>query len=299
MTIKLTRRTVRNGEAELAVFEGGDPDGPTVLLVHGWPDTHHLWRGVMEQLAPDFHVVAYDTRGMGASTGPEGDEGYRVSELASDLFAVADAVSPEAPVHVLGHDWGSVQSWEAVCSPAAVDRIASFTSISGPNLDHMAHWVRRQARSASPQSLWRLLRQGASSSYILLFVSPAGPPVLRRLFTADRWRAFLRRTEGVEVAPEDVADSLPEDMAAGLSYYRANVGTGMRAPRERSTSVPVLLLVPTKDPAIRDFVHDEVPRWAPDLERRDLPHGHWVALSAPGVVADETAEFVRRVAART
>lgn len=296
--MQLTRRTVRNGEAQLAVFEGGNPDGPTVLLVHGWPDTHRLWRQVMEELAADFRVVAYDTRGMGESTGPDRDEGYEVSELAADLFAVAAAVSPEGPVHVLGHDWGSVQAWEAVCSPAAVGRIASFTSISGPNLDHMGRWMRRQLRSATPQSLWRLARQGASSWYILLFVSPAGPPVLRGLFTADRWRRLVGRVEGVEVNIDDVADTLPDDMVVGLRYYRANVAPGVRAVHQRSTSVPVLLLVPTKDPAIRDFVHEEVPRWATAVQRRDVARGHWLPLGRPDIVAAETAAFIRRVDGR-
>jgi pimeloyl-ACP methyl ester carboxylesterase len=295
MATRLTRRTVHNGDAALAVFEGGNPEGPTVLLVHGWPDTHRLWSRVVEHLAADFHVVAYDTRGMGESTGPDRDEGYRVSELAADLFAVADAVSPGEPVHVLGHDWGSVQAWEAVCSPAAVGRIASFTSISGPNLDHMGQWVRRQARTATPASLWRLARQGASSSYVLLFVSPVAPSALRRLFTADRWRRMVGRGQGVELTADDVADTLPEDMVAGLRYYRANIAPGMRAPRQRSTTVPVLLLVPTKDHAIREFIHDEVPEWAASLARRDVAEGHWVALGQPELVASETAAFIRRV----
>ena len=63
MRTTLERRTVRRGEVELAVFVGGNPDGPPVVLVHGWPDTHHLWVGVVDQLADDFRVVAYDTRG--------------------------------------------------------------------------------------------------------------------------------------------------------------------------------------------------------------------------------------------
>jgi pimeloyl-ACP methyl ester carboxylesterase len=295
MTIDLIRRTVRNGEVELAVWEGGNADGPVVLLVHGWPDTHHLWHGVMTALAPDFRVVAYDTRGQGESSDPGSDEAFALPELARDLYAVVDAVSPDAPVHVLGHDWGSVQAWEAVCEPAAEGRIASFTSISGPNLDHMGSWVRRRLSRPTPRSLARLARQGASSSYIAFFVSPLAPPVLRRVLTEERWRRFLLRTERVRPAPEEIAASLPDDMVSGLRYYRANIG-GFRAPRERRTSVPVLLLVPTHDPAIRDFVHEEVPRWVERLERRDLPYGHWVPLARPELVAQETAAFIRRVA---
>ncbi|MGV9860272.1 alpha/beta fold hydrolase [Gordonia sp. NPDC003425] len=58
----------------LAVFEfdrqPADDDRPTVLLVHGWPDTHHVWTRVARLLADDARVVAYDTRGQGSSDSP-------------------------------------------------------------------------------------------------------------------------------------------------------------------------------------------------------------------------------------
>ena len=48
-------------------------------------------------------------------------------------------------MHVLAHDWGSVETWEAVCEPGAEEKIASFSSISGPNLDHLGMWIRASA----------------------------------------------------------------------------------------------------------------------------------------------------------
>ena len=110
------REDVHNGAVRLAVFESplpgtspsGDDPRPTVVLVHGWPDTHHLWTHVAPLLAGDFRVIAYDCRGFGDSDRPDGDDPYRLSEMADDLFAVIDAVSPDNAVHVLAHDWGSV-----------------------------------------------------------------------------------------------------------------------------------------------------------------------------------------------
>jgi pimeloyl-ACP methyl ester carboxylesterase len=115
------------------------------------------------------------------------------------------------------------------------------------------------------------------------------------VFSEERWRAFLQRVQSVRPGEEDVADTLPADMVSGLRYYRANAGR-MRTPRERRTAVPVLLLVPTRDVAIMGFVHDEVGRWVERLERHDVPHGHWLPLEAPDVVAEETAAFIRSVA---
>jgi pimeloyl-ACP methyl ester carboxylesterase len=289
----LTRRTVRNGDIELAVFEAGDPAAPTVLLVHGWPDTHQLWHAVTDKLVADFHVVSYDTRGMGETTDPGSVEGFRLPELASDLFALADAVSPHAPVHVLGHDWGSIQAWEAVCESRAAERIASFTSISGPNLDHMGLWVRRQLGSGSLRGALDVLRQTASSSYVAFFVSPLAPPAFRTITSKERWDRFLHQVEGVEPDPENHAPTLEQDMVSGLRYYRANVLGGLNGRRERRTDIPVLQLVATEDVAIRPANLDESARWATRLERREIPYGHWVPLSHPGVVAEETTRFIR------
>ena len=295
MATQVNRRTVRSGELELAVFEAGDKAAPTVLLVHGWPDTHQLWHAVTERLADDFHVVSYDTRGMGESGDPGTVEGFALAELASDLFAVADAVSPDAPVHVLGHDWGSVQAWEAVCDDRAEGRIASFTSISGPNLDHVGHWARRQLGSPSVRGTIDVLRQAASSSYVAFFVSPVAPQAFRKVASKERWDQFLLKAEGLEPNPENHAPTLERDMVSGLRYYRANVLRGMGGPRERRTRIPVLQLVATKDPAIRPANLDESARWAENLERREVPYGHWVPLSHPEVVAEETARFIRSV----
>src|SRR3954469_16013204 len=151
---------VRGADVDLAVFERGDSGDPTVVLMHGYPDTHAVWDEVAELLADRFHVVTYDVRGAGASDHPKGSGNYTFELLMADLRAVLDAVSPGEPVHLVGHDWGSIQSWEAVCTMPR--RFASFTSMSGPCLDHVAYWMRRNVRSLSPRryldSLGQLLR---------------------------------------------------------------------------------------------------------------------------------------------
>jgi pimeloyl-ACP methyl ester carboxylesterase len=293
--VMATRRTVVRDGVELAVFEGGNADGPTVVMVHGWPDTHRMWLGVAALLAADFRVVAYDTRGQGQSGTVAPDSAFTLDELAADFFAVVDAVSPDAPVHVLGHDWGSVQVWEAVCQPGADERVASFTSMSGPNLDHVAAWVRRTLRRPTPRGVAEVVAQAVSSSYVPFFVSPIAPPVLGLVAGRERWRHLLRAVEGRPPATDGVADSVRRDMVSGLRYYRANAWRAGGRLRERVTTVPVLQLVLTRDAAVRPGSLVESERWVDDLQRREIPYGHWVALTHPEVVAREVARFVRSV----
>ena len=61
-------RTVCSGKVELAVAEGGDSRRPTVVFIHGYPDTKELWDEVLAGLGRRYHVIAYDVRGAGASS---------------------------------------------------------------------------------------------------------------------------------------------------------------------------------------------------------------------------------------
>lgn len=265
------RRTVRGDGVDLAVQEAGDPGAPAVVLVHGYPDTHRIWLPVAERLAARLRVVVYDTRGQGLSPTDASDEAFALPHLAADLMAVVDDASPERPAHVVGHDWGSVQAWEAVCEPDAADRIASFTSISGPNLDHVAAWSRRALRRPTPTGVARLAGQGLSSSYVPFLVSPLAPPVLRVLGGRE--------------------------MVSGLRYYRGNVAV-RRPARERRTTVPVLQLALTHDPAIREASLAASEQWCDDLRRHHLPLGHWAPRTHPDVVADEVLRHVTAVEAQ-
>ncbi|WP_280397735.1 alpha/beta fold hydrolase [Nocardia carnea] len=291
-----TERTVHHRGFDLAVYEYGDPDAETVVLVHGWPDTHHLWNGVIPLLARRFHVVAYDTRGHGASTRTARVADFRLAELAADFFAVAAAVSPDRPVHVLAHDWGSVQVWEAVCEPGAAERIASFTSVSGPNLDHLGAWVRDRLGKPGPRNIWQPFTQLLSSAYTGFFMTPGLPRVAFGLLaTEQRWRKVIQIMNST--APETIffGPTLKQDMVNGLLIYRANILPHLRKPRERRTDVPVQLIVAGRDIAVRPAGYDDSGRWVSRLWRRDVPAGHWMPFSHPDLLASATTELVDAV----
>ncbi|ETD31568.1 SDR family oxidoreductase [Williamsia sp. D3] len=288
-------RTVIRSGVELAVFELGErsSDNPTVVLVHGWPDTHHLWHSVAPILAERYHVVAYDTRGYGESDKPDGDAAYRLPELAADLFAVIDEVSPGEAVHVLAHDWGSVQTWEAVCTPGANDRIASFISVSGPNLDHLGEWSRERLRHPTPKSLGQALSQVLSSSYTAVFQLPVVP---KALFGAAMhpatWQRLLTAVEGTDPANLTFAPTFRADAVSGLRYYRANIRPRLANPNPRSTTVPVFEVVNTRDIALRSAIFANTPRYTDKHWRRDTETGHWLPYTNPGYLAEIAGDFI-------
>ncbi len=299
MTLPATRRrTVHSAGVALAVFEQGDPEAPTVLLVHGYPDTHRVWDDVAADLAADHHVVRYDVRGAGESGVPDGRQEYRLELLAADLFAVAEAVSPDRPVHVVAHDWGSLQSWEAVTEVGAEQRIASYTTMSGPCLDHMGFWIRHRLRRPTPRHLRQLLVQGAQSWYITVFQLPFLAPATWRFGLARAWPRVLRDLESVTPRPDHPQLTLRQDAVRGIELYRANMRPRLRHPRERPTEVPVQLITLTRDRYVSGFLSEGLERWVPNLTRRELHAGHWSSLLEKGpVVAGLVREFTGRIAA--
>lgn len=289
-------RWVRTGGIELCVAELGDPARPTVVLVHGYPDSKEVWSEVARRLADRFHVVLYDVRGHGRSTTPKPLRGgFTLEKLTDDFLAVADAVSPDGPVHVVGHDWGSVQSWEFVTVERTKGRIASFTSMSGPSLDHFGHWIKRRMSHPSPRRVGQLLGQGAKSWYVYALHTPVLPELAWRGTLGRQWPRILRRMEKV---PADgyPTSSLPKDAAHGAWLYRDNIRSRLRRPRaDAYAHVPVQLIIPTGDAFLSPVLHDDLEEWAPRLVRRSLPAKHWVPRTRPDQLASWISEFISAV----
>ncbi|HEV7761785.1 MAG TPA: SDR family oxidoreductase [Acidimicrobiales bacterium] len=287
-----SRRVVGGAGIELAVHEAGDPGAPTVVLVHGYPDNAEMWAPVVDRLATRFHVVTYDTRGAGASGAPAGTAGYRLDLLVEDLAAVADATSPDRPIHLAGHDWGSVQAWEAVTTDRMAGRIASYTSMSGPCLDHAGWWIRDRS-SLRPRRIRQLAVQAAHSWYIVAFHLP-GAPAFWRL---GGGRVVHRALVALGELPRDSRPSptLGRDGANGVRLYRANMFGRAGRPAERRTDVPVQLLVPTGDRFVTPALLDDVGRWVPNLWRRDVPGRHWLPRLHPDRVARWIADLIDHV----
>lgn len=275
-TLDERRRTVASKGAELAVYEFGPqpgPEVPTLLLVHGYPDDHRVFLAAIRDLARTHHVVAYDTRNAGASAVIDVPGDFTLTVLVDDLFAVLAAVDA-ADVHLVGHDWGSIQGWAAVQDPRAAGLIARYTSISGPDLRHFARWV--QSRYSRPAAWPQLAGQLARSWYIAAFLLPKLPEAAWRLFLTRRYEQTAKR---------DVGD----DPIRGLALYRANFFAGGTLPAGGRVAIPVQVVVPVKDPFLAPDLVEELEYWVDNLTVVRVDSGHWWPASRPA----EFAELLR------
>jgi pimeloyl-ACP methyl ester carboxylesterase len=195
------RRRVRGDGVELDVLDEGS--GPAVLLVHGFPDSSHLWRHQVPALvAAGLRVIAPDLRGLGASDRPARVEDYRISRSVADLLAVLDALGVER-ARVTGHDFGAVVAWLlAALHPERVERLVAMS---------VGHPGGQQRTIESREKAW----------YTLLFQFHG---VAEELLSRDDWRLlreWLRDEGDVERYVADL--SRPGALTAGLSWYRANM----------------------------------------------------------------------------
>ena len=195
-------------------------EGPDVLLVHGYPDTHQVWRRQIPALvAAGYRVIAPDTRGCGDTQISPRRSDYHIDTLVADLVALLDALEVEK-VRLVAHDWGAAISWQfAIDHPARVDRYVAL-STGHP----MAY--RRGG-----------MAQKFKGYYTLLFQLPWLPELILKSFS---WLGFRLMTGfPQEQRLWQLQQSRPGRLAAGLNYYRAN-GSLFLWGKAANARVPVL-----------------------------------------------------------
>ena len=278
----------------LAAYTWGNPKTAkaTVVLIHGYPDSAKIWQEMAELLANDYYVISYDVRGSGESTIPKRIKQYDLSYLRQDLQAVIDTLAPKQKVHLVAHDWGSIQTWEAVTEPSLQDRIASYTSASGPCLDHMGYWMRQRLSQPNAKAVGQLAKQFSHSWYIWMFHLPFLAPNIWRFGGERLWPIMLEKVEGIK--EEHPNPSQVKDGQYGVNLYRANIFKYVLAPRERYTTVPVQLLVPTNDHFMIEDIWDDLDQWVPNLTRSTIEAGHWLQLSHAQQFAQAASQFIEK-----
>ena len=255
---------VRREEVELAFLDEGE--GQAVLLLHGFPDSSHLWRKQVPALVDaGLRVVAPDLRGFGESDKPTEVEDYRLTRSVADVVAILDALGIDR-AHVVGHDWGAALAWAtAGLVPDRVERL-TVMSVGHPNTQVPSIEQREKA--------W----------YMLLFQFEG---VAEDLLAMDDWallRAWMRGEGDTDRAIEAFRE--PGALTAALNWYRANVPPGRELAPKRSfptIAAPTLGLWSDRDPYLleepmRSSAAEVTGGWSYE---QITGAGHWLQLDAP------------------
>lgn len=264
---------VISGDVELAVHVTGK--GPSVLLIHGFPDNHEVWENQVPALvAAGYRVIAPDTRGCGNSSIPASVADFRIDRLVADMIAVLDHFGI-AKALLVAHDWGALIGWRlAIAHPERIERYVALS------VGHPA------ALGAGG------LRQMLKSYYIFLFqIRGLGEWLMR----GRNWR-MVRAMARTPQEAQRAVDRLSRRgrLTAGIDYYRANIRMFRQRDVPHCTGVPVLGVASEGDPYITERPMRETGRFVDGPFRFELVRnaGHWLQRDAPETVNSLLVDFL-------
>jgi pimeloyl-ACP methyl ester carboxylesterase len=278
----VTHRYVDAGGLRVHFGEAGE--GDPLLLLHGWPQHHYMWRKVIEQLAPRYRLIAPDLRGFGWTEAP--DDGYDGATLARDQIALLDALGIER-ASVIGHDWGG---WTAFM--LGLHHPERFKRLIVCNTPHP--WPRiRLANAAQLPRAW----------YALINASPGIGSYLHRHRVMPRAILSFGRVSGRFTGEERAifADSFRDPARARAvsrlyRYYRRAFAELLRGGfRAKRLTVPTLLLFGKRDRMISYRLAEQVAGDPADDIRVELvpDAGHFIVDEKPELIARRTEGFLR------
>jgi haloacetate dehalogenase len=267
------RRRIATSGADINLVTGGS--GRPLLLLHGYPQTHLMWRKLASRLAADFTVVVPDLRGYGDSSKPQADPdnaGYSKRALALDQVETMKALGFER-FSVAGHDRGArVAHRLARDHPERIERLALLDIV--PTLYRFE----------------TIDQKAATASYHWFFlIQPGGLP--ERLIGAEP-EFFLRHSlrDPAVFEPEAFAEYLrcfrnPETIRATCDEYRAGATIDLvhdRADRDRRITMPLLVLWGER--SSQGSGYDVLGVWrahAENVSGRGIASSHFLPEEAP------------------
>ncbi|MEV7452460.1 alpha/beta fold hydrolase [Streptomyces nigra] len=281
------RVPVADGVALHAAVGGS---GPAVVLLHGFPQTHLMWRHVAADLAADHTVICPDLRGYGASDRPAETDGsvYAKRTMAADVVELARRLGHDR-FALAGHDRGALVAFRAALDhPGAVTHLACLDVL--PTLD-----------------MWDVMHgvSAAVGFHLYLMAQPPGLP--ERMIGADPDAFFGYFLDGWTADPR----AIPDDVRAAylsacrdavpsiVADYRASAGVDVehdRADRDagRTLAMPVGVLQQDWGAALGYDAAAVWRAWAPDLRHTTVTCGHFMAEESPGEVVKALRDLLAR-----
>lgn len=281
----LERRYVRINGIQMHYVTAGS--GPTVVLLHGFPEFWYSWRKQIAALSDSFTVVAPDLRGYNETDKPSW--GYETDVLTADVIGLIDALGVDK-VYLAGHDWGGALAWNVGISyPQRLHKLAVL------NCPHPAVFA---------TALRTNRRQMLRSWYMAFFQLPWLP---EWAFRADNYALIERAFRGMArrkntFSDEDIARykeaiSKPGALTSAINWYRgAFKRTGALATSDTSAAmqvtVPTLLIWGEDDDALGKELTYDTGRYVPNLDITYIPNcSHWVQQECPDEVNSSLRAF--------
>jgi pimeloyl-ACP methyl ester carboxylesterase len=257
------------------VTEAGDADGFPVVALHGWPQHHYAWRGLLASPPPGLRIIAPDLPGYGWSGAAP--HRWAKEDVVSDLLALMDAMSLER-VLLVGHDWGGYLGHLLVLREPS--RFAGYLAL---NIAHP--W--QSPRTLLPH-VWRfLLYQPAIAAFGGVLMRRT--PFVEKLIIGALSDRSAMSIEDARWFGDRFRDPVCARAATETyrTFWRQEVPANARHPELRRSTVPTRALFGTDDVAIHVALASPATANAEDYTLETVPGcGHFIADERPALVRD-------------
>ncbi|WID95614.1 alpha/beta hydrolase [Bosea vestrisii] len=280
---------------EAAIFLRRMGSGPPLLLLHGFPQTHLMWRDVAPLLAEEFTVICADLRGYGASSCPSSTTDhvpYSKRALAADMVAVMEKLGFKH-FAVAGHDRGGRVAYRlALDHPERITKLAVFDIV--PTAEA---WDRADARFALSFWPWALLAQPEPLPERLIAAAPEAivDSALNGWGTpASTFSPAARKAYVAALSDADHIHAICEEYRAAAAIDREHDAEDQR--NERRIACPVLALWSAEGALAQWYEADGGPlaiwrRWADEVEGSAMAGGHFFPEERPMATAEALRAF--------
>jgi pimeloyl-ACP methyl ester carboxylesterase len=275
----------QNGVVKLHAVAAGPKDASVVVLLHGFPEFWYGWRRQIEPLAAaGLRVIVPDQRGYNLSSKPSGVASYALSELVSDVIAIADQLGQQK-ISLAGHDWGAAVAWStALLHP---QRIAKLAVVNVPHPSVMLKFLNTR------------MRQLGRSWYMFFFQLPWLPETLLSAFNYHiAARSIVRSSRPGTFSPEDLAQyraawSQPGALTSMINWYRALFRFRTKL-ANRTVRVPTRILWGERDAFLLPEMAQESLRYCDSAELFTFANAsHWLQHEESARVSELLINFFR------
>jgi pimeloyl-ACP methyl ester carboxylesterase len=287
-------RYVTTNGIRLYCLEAGPPDGPLVLLMHGFPELAFSWRHQLDALgAAGFHVVAPDMPGYGRSDKP--DVTYDCDWIDATLMGVVDACGADRVV-IAGHDWGGILVW--TMARQYPDRIAGVIGVNTPDLPRSPVppvALLRQIFVDTPIYIIQFQERGIAE-WVLGTWGRGSDDFVEMIFGAT--------TQNADAFPPDVLDVYKDAfrpqgaLTPPIEYYR-NMDRNWEltaAIADRKIEVPCLMISAADDPVLTPAMTAGMEERVPNLDRVVIEQcGHWTQQERPAETSAAMLAYLQKL----
>jgi pimeloyl-ACP methyl ester carboxylesterase len=257
--------------------------GDSIILLHGFPETSHMWVDLIPLLISEgYRVVAPDQRGYNPGSLPNKKLEYKIDILCDDIFQIADKFGFDR-FHLVGHDWGSSVGWTMITINP--DRIISWSALSVPHLKAFM-----DAYNSDDE-------QKKKSRYVSFFKLPFLPELYFSFNNYSKLKSlwYFSSEEQIEVYLK--AFSQKRVLKSALNWYRTNIGWNSSNFRTITGNVntPTLLIWGNRDSAIgRTGVEDTEKYMKGPYTFLELDVGHWLIQESFEEVSEAILDHLKK-----